>query len=122
MKNNIFYQDFLFEDLPVDEKDNPVVTVRYADSYQGSDCKISFDQLLKMEKQEDWEGLCSKITGKTVEIIDDVHLENEEMERYKKFYLATYFYILSKYSSSCVVDLENEMNCRQMTLCDYMVQ
>lgn len=103
MKENIFYQDFLFENLPVDEKDNPVVTVTYADEYQETECQISFDRLLRMDKQQDWEGLCCEIADKTVKIIDDVQLENQELEQYKKFYLASYFYIISKCSSSCVI-------------------
>lgn len=103
MKENIFYQDFLFEDLPVDEKDDPAVKVAYTDEFQETECQISFDRLLRMDKQQDWERLCCEIADKTVKIIDDVQLENKELEQYKKFYLASYFYIISKRCSSCVV-------------------
>lgn len=119
MSERVFYQDFLFNNLPVDEEDYPKVEVLYVKEYQGKDCKISFEQLLKMDHKEDWDKLCHEISGKSVEIMDDVHLDNSEMEYYKKFYLATYFYSISKYSSSCVVVTEKKLSYTQMSLNDY---
>lgn len=103
-KEKCFYQDFLFEDLPVDEQDNPIVDISVSTDNNDAGCVvISFDKMLRMNKKEEWERLFGSITEKPVYIKDDVSLKNEEMAEYKHFYLQTYFYNLSKYCNGCCV-------------------
>ena len=102
-----FYQDFLFENLPVDEKDNPIVDIQYADTMsKGSEfISFSFDRLLRQIHVEKWEKMiCESKDKKAVYIIDDVKLKNDELEEYKLFYLKTYYYIFSKETQCFVVD------------------
>lgn len=103
MNNRIFYQDFLFRDLPLDENDNPKVQIIYLKEISCLKHPLSFDKLLKMDKESEWEKLLDSIKNKDVVIIDDVYLENQELYQYKKFYLASYFHIISTYSSTCEV-------------------
>ena len=103
-KEKCFYQDFLFEDLPVDEQDNPLVDLAVSTDSKDTGCVvISFDKMLRMNKKEEWERLFRSIAGKQVYIRDDVGLKNEEMTEYKAFYLQTYFYNLSKHCNGCSV-------------------
>ena len=44
-KEKCFYQDFLFEDLPVDEQDNPLVDLTVSTDSKDTGCVvISFDK------------------------------------------------------------------------------
>ena len=99
----IFYQDFLFENMPVDENDNPKIKIKYRNKPSGNAYQISFDKMLLMDKKFEWERLIKSILGKNVEIIDDVTIDNIEILEYKTFYLPAYYYAISKYSRSCVV-------------------
>ena len=48
----VFYQDFLFEDMPVDEQDYPTTELQHIP--EGADISnytvVSFDTMLKMNK------------------------------------------------------------------------
>ena len=46
----IFYQDFLFEDLPVDEQDNPKVDVIFSSKKDENAVNLSLDVLMRMNK------------------------------------------------------------------------
>lgn len=112
MSNSVFYQDFLFESLPVDEKDNPMVDVSYitnvaditdteiiTDSY-----KVSFNSLVEMTDEKAWlEFLESLEHYKSVVLIDDLPLQNNELLSYKEFYLKTYYFVMKKYCPNCHV-------------------
>ena len=102
-RGRVFYQDFLFENLPVDEQDNPMVNVVYSSEKDNSTTEVSLDVLMRMNKQAEWNDFIAKIKGRKVVIIDDVLLMNTEVEPYKKMYLATYFYFISQNCSECVV-------------------
>ena len=53
-KEKCFYQDFLFEDLPVDEQDNPLVDLTVSTDSKDTGCVvISFDKMLRMNKKEE---------------------------------------------------------------------
>ena len=101
----IFFQDFLFEDLPVDEQDNPTMELQYLSD--GTDISnymvVSFDTMLKMNKPEEWELLFKQTDNKDVCIKDDVVINNSEMEPYKLFYLKTYYFNILKHSHSVYV-------------------
>ena len=103
-ERKIFFQDFLFEGMPVDKQDYPVVNIQFSppdlnfDSY----LTISFDTLLRMNKREEWELLFEKTKNNNVCILDDVPLANTEIEKYKMFYLSAYYYCLSKKSKSVI--------------------
>lgn len=44
MANKVFFQDHLFEDLPVDKYDNPIVTVNVMPADLKSECvSVSLD-------------------------------------------------------------------------------
>jgi hypothetical protein len=94
----------MFEELPVDEQDNPLVDISVSADNNDTGCVvISFDKMLRMNKKEEWERLFGNIAKKQVYIRDDVNLKNEEMAEYKAFYLQTYFYNLSKHCNGCNV-------------------
>lgn len=101
----IFYQDFLFKDIPVDENEFPDIQIQYVPrEYDLSGCIcISLDCLFRMDHEREWEELFSRISNSNVCIIDDVFIENEEMEFYKEFYLKTYCCAISSRSNSCIV-------------------
>ena len=93
MSDKLFYQDFLFRDLPVDEQENLLIDIEYYDENSESRTKkISFDKLIRMNRLDEWNKLYSEICGKTVVIIDDVIIINNELSGYKDFYLKTYYY------------------------------
>ena len=107
--NKIFYQDFLFEKMPVDKQDNPIVEINYIDQVS-SETKyemVSFDRLSRMDKFEEWNELFIKIKDSVVYIIDDVFLSNKEVLSYKDFYLKTYYYNVSKCCKECYVVLQD---------------
>ncbi len=96
----VFFQDFLFEDMPVDEQEYPSIELqRFPERADIRDYKIvSFDTMLRMNKRSEWDTLFKQTENKDVCIKDDVLMDNSEMEQYKKFYLGTYYYNLSKHS------------------------
>ena len=100
-----FFQDFLFEDLPVDEQDYPMVEIR--ELINGEDANnysvVSFDTMLRMNKREEWDSLFSRLLDANVCIQDDVKVLNPEMDYYKDFYLRTYYHVLSKHCKSVCV-------------------
>lgn len=104
MSDKLFYQDFLFRDLPVDEQENLLIDIEYYDENSESRTKkISFDKLIRMNRLDEWNKLYSEICGKTVVIIDDVIIINNELSGYKDFYLKTYYYNISKFCNKCYV-------------------
>ena len=101
-----FYQDFLFEDLPVDERDNPVVEIQYVDMIprESEYMEVSFDKLLKQIHFKKWEKMFYEARNKkTVYIIDDVEIHNDEIKEYKLLYLKTYYFAFSKEAQCFVV-------------------
>lgn len=104
MSNKVFFQDYLFKDLPVDKNDNPIVTIKVVPANMKHDCvSISLDTLFRINTYKEWEKLISNISNKNVCIDDDVPIENDEVKQYKLFYLKTYYYNLSKYCRACFV-------------------
>lgn len=110
-KNKLFFQDFLFNDMPVDDKDNPIVDLMYLDDNDDNKNHelVSFDRLMKMNKLEEWERLYESIDESIVYILDDIKIENCEVLEYKEFYLKTYYYNISKRCKECYI-LKNK-NC-----------
>ena len=105
MDNKVFFQDHLFEDLPVDQYDNPVVTMCLVPDNLKSKClSVSLDTLFRLNTKKEWERLINNITNKIVCIVDDVPIDNDEVKPYKEFYLKTYYFNLSKYCRTCYVD------------------
>ena len=96
----IFFQDFLFKDMPIDEQDYQTVELQHLPN--GTDISdyiiVSLDTMLKMNKITEWETLFKQIKYRDVCIKDDVVINNPEIERYKLFYLGAYYYNLSKHS------------------------
>ena len=77
MSGNIyFFQDFLFEDMPVDEQDCPLVDIDFfpSDASKSNYLIISFDAMLRMNKLQEWEELFQQIKGRDVCINDDLHI------------------------------------------------
>lgn len=103
-EKRVFFQDFIFEDLPVDEYDNPAVTIdEIFDITTSEIIRVSLDRLLRMNKKQEWDDLYSRISGCVAVIIDDLQLLNDEIRPYKEFYLKSYYYNLSKYAKKCFV-------------------
>ena len=106
-EKRMFYQDFLFNDLPVDKQENPRVDIKYINkadvSLKSTITDVSFDRLLRMNKESEWLTLYQRIQDSVVIINDDVFIENEELVPYKDFYLKTYFYNISKKCKTCFV-------------------
>lgn len=106
MDKKVFFQDFLFKDMPVDEQDYPEIQMNYVTDSQKdlSDCRIvSFDRLLRMNKENEWEALFQSVVGCDVVLVDDLRLHNPEMQQYKRFYLGAYYYNLTKHCRECHV-------------------
>ncbi len=106
-EKRVFYQDFLFSNMPVDKQENPQVDIKYiADVGLFPNLTIidvSLDHLLKMNKESEWLTLYQRIQESIVVIKDDVLIENAELIPYKDFYLKTYFYNISKNCKNCFV-------------------
>ncbi len=104
-KKRIFFQDFLFEDLPIDEQDYP--TVDFKELPENEDASdyvvVSFDRLLRMDDEKEWEELFGQAKDKSVCIKDDVPMNNSETEYYKTFYLRVYCHVLSRYCRNVYV-------------------
>jgi len=104
MKDRQFFQDFLFENIPIDIHEYPEVAAEYCDCYDGKCCKeVSLDKLLRISTEKEWNSLIDKLRGQIVVIIDDVVINNEEVLTFKEFYLDTYFYIISNVCKDCKV-------------------
>lgn len=65
-RERVFYQDFLFESLPVDKQDNPKVDVLYATDKADDAVELSLDKLMRMNKLEEWDKLTAKIKNRNV--------------------------------------------------------
>lgn len=104
-KKRIFFQDFLFENLPVDEQENPVVEINKLPSdISIANCVLlSFDKLLRMNHPHEWNELFNSVIEKVVCIQDDVTIKNEELLIYKDFYLKTYVFNLSCNCKACYI-------------------
>ena len=104
-EEKIFFQDFLFKDMPVDEQDYPITELQYLP--EGADISnymvVSFDTMLKMNKLVEWEMLFKQTENKDVCIKDDVVMNNSKMEPYKLFYLKTYYFSILKHSRNVYV-------------------
>ena len=104
-KTRFFFQDFLFEGLPIDEQEYPIVDVK--ELPQGEDLSryvvVSLDRLLQMNKKNEWETLFEQVRNKDVCVKDDVPINNSEMDYYKTFYLRTYYYVLSQRCKSVYI-------------------
>lgn len=101
----IFFQDFLFKDMPVDEQDYPTIELKHLpDSTDISNFTIvSLDTMLKMNKPTEWDDLFKRIANRNVYIKDDVVITNSEMEPYKLFYLKAYYFNILKHSRNAYV-------------------
>ncbi len=115
----VFFQDFLFENMPVDKNDNIRVKVKYGNQPLVNAYQISFDKLLLMDRKSEWKQLFKSISGKNVAIIDDVTIDNIELLEYKNFYLEAYYYVISRCSVSCVVvSVKDDLKYQQISLTD----
>ena len=102
--DRVFFQDFLFAEVPVDEQDFPVTAIDISGGIRHSDdISLSLDMLLRMNKKDEWNDLFHKIDNCNVCIVDDVGLVNAELEYYKKFYLYTYYINIQNNCKSCYV-------------------
>ena len=103
MANRVFFQDFLFENLPVNEQDMPCVSIEILQEKRGNLqlIEIPLDRLLRMNTLREWNRLFEQVKGRDVCIVDDVDICNEELLPYKKFYVETYFYNLSLHCGKC---------------------
>lgn len=103
--NKCFFQDFLFENMPVDNRDNPIVDVDYCSMINKHTYSktVSFNKLMKMDEVEEWEKLYEDIDHSIVYIIDDVPINNNEVRVYKEFYLKTYYFNIAAHCKKCFV-------------------
>lgn len=61
-ERKIFFQDFLFEEMPVDEQDYPIIDVKMItrDVDIAACTVVSLDTMLRMNKREEWKLLFEK--------------------------------------------------------------
>ena len=105
MSEKVFFQDFLFENMPVDKDEYPLVPIKYLTTDPKEQITfLSLDKLFRLSTKSEWNKLFEIITNKVVCIVDDVPVQNEEMRPYKMFYLKTYIYNLSQHCRMCLVD------------------
>ncbi len=104
-KKRIFFQDFLFENLPVDKQEYPTVEIiKLPPDINVTNCVIlSFDRLLRMNHPHEWDAIFNSVKGKTVCIKDDVLINNIELLDYKDFYLKAYIFNIGCYCQECYV-------------------
>ena len=113
--NQFFYQDFLIRDIPLTEREEPAVALRYisADDLPlplagpfpvEPFVQISMSKLIEMTDPESWENLfdeTSKVNA--TYLIDDVAIKNEEVAPFKDFWLKVYYWNLCNHCSTCYV-------------------
>ena len=113
--NVYFFQDFLLQNLPVDENEVFHVDLKYATE---DDIPIplagpfpvdpflvmSFSKLMKIKKPESWRDLFLKIECvHIVYLLDDLFVKNEEVLPYKQFWLKVYFWNIRQHCFACYV-------------------
>lgn len=119
----IFYQDFLFENIKTDASDFPIIELEYSEScpYCKEYCtnmqkglydslSIKLSQLIELTQENDWNTLFAIVSKyKSVYLIDDILLKNDELKEYKDFYLKTYFYKIKNYCSNCFITVSDSI-------------
>ncbi|MCQ2512992.1 MAG: hypothetical protein MJ092_06385 [Lachnospiraceae bacterium] len=118
MNKKVFFQDFLFEGIPIDKDDKPAVELEYTDNtvmcsvvnpYQSFDyynVALNFSDLVEMRDESDWLNMLKKIDScNTVVLVDNMPLQNAELVPYKEFYMKTYYYTLKQHCKNCFVSI-----------------
>ncbi len=109
MSTKSFYQDFLFYDMDVTKEGYPNIEFEYCNHVadykiikpgcQQKDKKLSvrLTDLMSISEEDRWEKLEVKVAGlDELVIIDDIELKNQELEEYKRFFIKSYLWRLSK--------------------------
>lgn len=122
MKNKIFYQDFLFENILINDLDYPEAEYACIQDVAGykymhpqkplyaENVAVRFSMLVEMVKKDAWERfLCSVEKCNSVVLVDDMELENAELLAYKEFYLKTYYANLCLRNKKCYLYKESEL-------------
>lgn len=130
----IFYQDFIFKDMPTDERDYPQFELNYAasplnclnyqdikakkaDYYSGFKIKIALTELMSITKAGDWQALEDYLLNcKELYIVDDIFLKNEEAAEHKLFWLKSYCCRLSRFCPCIIAEGAPPSACRQLYL------
>lgn len=120
MKQNIFYQDFLFCNIEIDDNDVPAVALKYINNVEyeidileeynlfdyayGKIRTVSFTKLMSITSEEEWAGvIAASESCDEVIIVDDCTICNPEVDAAKEFYIKTYFYIIGQHCNNCKV-------------------
>ena len=110
-----FFQDFLFEGIPVNSFDVPKIDLKYAHihdsslplkglSYDGCEKTVFLTDLLQMKSEDEWEEFLPGISVcSSVSIVDDLPLRNSEIAEYKLFYLKAYCSIIQRHCPACYI-------------------
>ena len=85
-KNKVFYQDFLFDSINLDEQEYPDVELTY-ERIENPDIRIYLSKLMNIFTRQDWDKMSESLRRKTVVIYDDIKIINQEVLPYKMFYL-----------------------------------
>jgi len=101
-KNKVFYQDFLFDSINLDEQEYPDVELTY-ERIENPDIRIYLSKLMNIFTRQDWDKMSESLRRKTVVIYDDIKIINQEVLPYKMFYLKTYYYHLKDICTKCVI-------------------
>lgn len=109
-----FYQDFLFKDMQIDDREFPDISLKYCDDSESIPyytmsqvdyastsaidvCKFELSFLMDKTKEEEWNSIRNFASCcKSVVIVDDIPIVNKEVLKYKEFYLKTYSYVFTK--------------------------
>ena len=85
----------------MDKNEFPICDIQYKESLadecsltdngNNMDRYVKFSELLNISSKQQWNDLISRIgCYKSITIIDDLKLKNEELNYYKEFYLKSY--------------------------------
>ena len=100
----------------IDDEGYPDITLEYCnhvadykyislkESRNEKGCCISLTTLMDMRREDEWTILKSVVSElKEVYIEDDIEIRNEELEKYKIFFLKTYSWRLSSWCPKCKI-------------------
>ena len=113
--NQFFYQDYLIKDMPLTEREEPAVNLRYIsiDDFPfplagpfpvEPFVQVSMSKLMEMTDQGAWDKLFDEIRDvNTTYLIDDMTVKNEESSLFKNFWLKVYYWNLGKHCTTCYI-------------------
>ena len=108
-KARTFYQDFVFEEIPLDDMEYPNIMLKHGD-IDKPDHTVCLSNLMAVTSKTEWDKILSSVNSKRVVLMDDIPIENAEVDPYKQFFLKAYYYWISKQAAECFVYCDNHVS------------